>query len=445
MAPYELPRRYMIAYHIGRVLLWALFLFVMSKAAFPILFPSYDFSFNFENPARKSNSLENPRTNNGDPRGNGRLNADETLLIDASAYGDISQARVRLSGDDNVASLKEGFVSVRRSQKAFFYPEGTPATFPIGTLIRQENQYYAIDPDGTRKRFPSERSVRALGYDPESFLLVTKEELGINRENGFVVLVGDDPQDGAFIRSDDTYYEWRGGELIPFVSRESFLARFPDSWALPRDISFVESKPISDRWQGYPSGSLLAWGDGVFMMDGETPRPILGVDIFLSLGFSWDDVRPVNDEEISLSEKGKSVFFNASHPDGSVFFDTFAQKYFLIEDGEKREIRGEALRRMWLGNRHPIEVTSESYEKKATCVLQEEFSPFSTYILQCTVPLDALTGLPGDTYEFSIDTPAATDIRTMDVSFDTTVSEQTLLGTLSKLKQRIISRYIPAP
>lgn len=445
MSPLPLSKPWKITLVTLRSILWMVFVFGLSAFAFSILFPSQEFAFNFENSKAEKNSLRDPRSTNGASQENGLLENTETLIIDASAFGDFSNISVLLSGSDDASPLSTGTVSVRRSQKSFLYPDGNPAGFPKGTLLRFEDDFFHIAPNGTRKRFPSEEAVRSIGLDPNSFLSISSEELFANRDGGSVEFSEIEPPSGSFIRSNDTFYEWRNGKLIPFVSREAFLTRFPENWAIPKDISFIREQTISDDWKSYPSSSLLAWGDGVFLMDGETPRPILGIDIFLSLGFSWEDVRPVNDEEISLVQKGKFVDFSVPHPDGTVFFDTEERRYFLIEEKKKREIRGESIRRSWLGNRHPISISSRALETKSSCVLEEGFSPFSSYALECSLSMAAIASFPGDTYEFSIDLPANTDIGRIDISFESSIKEQTLLKTLSKFKNRILSRYIPSP
>jgi len=443
----KLPKPWNAYYLAGRLILWCVFVVGIFIFAVPILFPSSTFVFDFKNAKSASNTLMDPRTTGGNLRGNGRVSMGETFHVDASAPGDFSDAVIHLSENalNGTAGLEKGVFSVRRSQKAFFYPEGSPAAFPEGSLLRYGNEYYHIAPDRTRKRFPTEDSVQSLGFDPTSFFSISSEELLVNRDGGTLDLSNDNPPNGSFIHSDDTYYEWRDKKLIPFVSKESFLARFPESWALPEDASFVHEHEISETWLGYPSGSLLAWSDGVFLMDGNVPRPILGVDVFLSLGFSWDDVRPASDEEISFSQKGKAIGFGASQPDGTVFLDTKEQRYFLIEDGEKHEIRGENLIRLWLGNQRPLVVSSDSLTKESSCVLEKTSSFFSSS-LTCTVPLGDLAGLPGDTYEFSLLAPNETDIQHMDISLERSAKQKTFLETLSNIKKRVLSRYdTPTP
>lgn len=430
---------------LGRFVLISIFLIGGAFFSFSVLFPPQSFFFDFHNSKAQNNTLVRPRNLAGESRDNGRIAQQETLVVNASAFGEYSTLDIFLAGEDDAEPLTNGAVSVRRSQQAFLYPEGDPAPFPDGSLLREGERFYHVAPNGTLKQFPSEDAVRNIGYDPSTFLPVSPEDLRFQRNGGIVSVASNTLPEGAFVRSDGTYYLWNNGKLIPFVSPAAFLARFPDSWALPQDISFVNERALSDEWIGFPSGSALAWGNGAFLMDGKIPRAILGVDIFLSLGYSWKDVVSVSNEEISLEQKGKPVDFGTPHPNETVFLDTKENTYYLILEGKKREIRSEKIRTLWLGNRDPIPVSSDSLTSTASCQLLEDISPFSSYALSCSVPIESLDSLPGDTYEIAVSLPKETNIRRMDASFKTTVNHNNLFLRLSQLKNRALSRYFPTP
>lgn len=392
----------------------------------------------------------NPRTSAGLAENSGKISRNEAFFIDASAFGTFSHLSVKLHGKNSESIPESGTISVHRSQKAFFYPEGDPAPFPEGSLLKNDGTYFIITPSETKELFGTEQEVRMIGYNPEIFIPVSKEEISLypDQKKDASAINGYSPN-GTFFQIDENFYEFKEKKFFQFVSREAFLYRYPESWALKRDSSFLtmaqEEENISDTWIGYPSGSLLSWGEGVFLMDNNTARPILGIDIFLSLGYSWNDVRPANDEEISFSQKGKFIYFNAPHPDGSVLFDTKEKKYFLISKEKKREIQGESKLRLWLGDRNPISVSSESLTKRSSCSIQKKFSYFSGHFAICSVPLDILENFSGNSYEISFNAPTETNMDRMDVSFKTSVNQETFLKTLSKLAQRALSRFIPIP
>ncbi len=436
-----LPPRWKYPLFFARVLIFSAFLSGGILFLYVTLFPAQEFFFNFANSKAQSNTIESPRSITEEDLSNGHVPHNGTLLGNVAAFGDYSKIDIRIIGETASNPLVNGTVSVRRSQRAFLYPDGSPAPFPKGSLLRLGNAFYQIAPNGTAKRFPSESVVRSIGYDPSSFLPIESSDLAFQRDGGIVVGTRDDLPDGTFIKVDGTYYEWRNEKLIPFVSPGAFLFRFPDTWAIPEDASFVQNKTISDEWRGFPSGAVLAWGDGAYIMDGSSPRAVLGVDIFLSLGYSWDDLITVSDEELSLEQKGKSVNFNTPHPDGSVLADTKENRYFLIDGGKKREILSPTIRKLWLGNRHPISVSLDSLATSESCTLSERYSLSSSY-LDCSIPLDRLRSFPGDTYELSFHFPEEASLQRIDASFETKVTQNTLLARLSKLKNRVLSRYI---
>lgn len=433
-----------------RAMLWGAFLASMALFAFSILFPSQDLSYTFSDSKTGGNEIERPRTDAGDTRESGRLRKGETLVLDASVLGDFSHARVSISGKDTSdnQAMENIRITAKRSQQAFFYPKGPSATFPSGTLMKHHEEIFLVGSDGLRHRFDSEKDAALWGYDTSTFLSVSDEELLANSEGDALpspLHIGIDEAlpNGAFIRSDDTYYAWKNDMLYPFVSTGAFLEQFPEKWALIRENTFIKNHAISDEWIGYPSGSLLAWGDGVFIMDGSSPRPVLGADIFLSLGYSWDDVRTVSDEEISLEQKGKFVDISVPQPDGTVFMDTDEHRYFLVQGETLREIHGESMLHMWLGKRHPVLVSSKDSGRNASCTLTKA-SIFSTSTMACSIPLESFANIRGDTYELSFLTNKEIALDRMDIVFESSLKEQTLVTTLSKLKSRILSRYLPS-
>lgn len=445
---YHFKKPWNQVYFTLRVVLWGIFLVSMSTFALSILFPSQDLSYTFSNSKTGGNELVRPRTQDGTSREDGRISKEETLVVDASVLGDFSHAQVNISTQNPLDAKKLATLSIiaKRSQQAFFYPKGPLAAFPAGTLLRNGSKFFLVAPDSSKRQFASENSARLWGYDSASFLSVSDEELLANPEGSILSETNDHetPPDGAFVHSDDAFYLWKDSTLFPFVSIGAFSERFPRKWALERDEAFIHAHTVSDEWISYPSGSLLAWGDGVFIMDNTSPRPVLGADVFLSLGYSWNDVRSVSDEEISLEKKGKFVDIRVPHPNGTVFFDTRENRYFLVQNETLREIRGASMLHIWLGEKHPIVVSSDALELHASCTPHAS-SFFSANEIACLVPLENLASLHGDTYEFAIPFVENANIDHMNILFESSLREQTLLRTLSKFKSRILSRYISSP
>lgn len=175
----------------------------------------------------------NPRTDAHDPRGSGRIKPTETFLFDASPFGFFSTGTIAIRRENDAKSIEGGSITVRRSQKAFFLPEGLSAPFPPNSLVRSDGQFFLIADDGTRRAFANEESVRNLGYDTNAFLPAIESDLSSNPEG---TPIGQDAlPNGALIVSNGNFFELQNGSLIPFSSREAFLATFPENWALQRE------------------------------------------------------------------------------------------------------------------------------------------------------------------------------------------------------------------
>ncbi|QQS20635.1 MAG: hypothetical protein IPL87_03630 [Candidatus Moraniibacteriota bacterium] len=427
---------------VGRIILGIVFLSSLALFSWSVLFPPQPLFFDFRDAKLSVSTLKNPRTFPPPFSPGGQFRDQDILTLDASAFGEYTTLALQFTALKN-SPLGKGRVSVRRSQQAHFFPEGSGASFPPGTLLQENGSFYQIAPDGRRKKFPSKESAERLGFRPETFLPVRNEDLSLNQDGGLLEWEPSALPEGTFVHADNTYYEWRSGTLLPFVSENAFRARFRDEWAIKKDAAFVRLVPLSENWRSFPSGTLLSWGDGVFLMDQTSPRPILGVDIFLSLGYSWEDVVPANDEEISLEQKGRSVDFSAAHPDGTVFHETDTNRFFLILNKTKHELRGDAIRNFWLGTRKPIAVSSQSLTTSATCDLSVHSFLFFAPTLECRLPLEALAKFRGDTYELRTTFLGASAFERLDVSFEAAVKKETLLTRLSKLKNRVLARYLP--
>jgi hypothetical protein len=187
------------------------------------------------------------------------------------------------------------------------------------------------------------------------------------------------------------------------------------------------------------SGSLVSFADGVWLIDGTFARPVGDADIFHNLGYSWEDVQSGNEEELSLFERGKMVLIDNVHPDGTVFLDTDDNTYFLIENRRKHAIPDPAIARSYLDDTHPVLVSGRAIDRSEDCVLH--LSGWFSKRLSCHVPIDTFAPFSGNTYRFEIvfdDAVALVDGRTI---FTNTINFDNLKTSLSRFKQRILSRY----
>ena len=209
-----------------------------------------------------------------------------------------------------------------------------------------------------------------------------------------------------------------------------------------RAFFLPEGSPITEKaddGNGFHSGSLLSFADGVFLIDGNLVRPIGDATIFENLGYHWEDVVPASEEDMGVYEKGKMVILGNRHPDGTVFYDTDTRTYFLIRNEEKHAITDESIAQSYLHGTHPILASKQALDIEQSCPLRLNGWLAKQYV--CSTPIDILKNLPGDSYKITLRFDANASFQDMETTFAETVNIANMRTSLSQIKQRIFSHY----
>lgn len=374
-----IPKEWKRLYRMLRVFLY---LFVIAAGIFFILrllFPTLVFPFDFRNPNSSRNTFFDPHSPELAPRTNGKVPTGSALIGSATAVGTFSQATASITLEKQSAVPEELHFSLRRSYRSFLLPPGDPVT----------------------------------GFSEEAVYVVN-----------------------------DTYYALRGDTLHPFVSETAFLTRYPASYAKSESSDFLTRYRVSDTWLGFRVGTLVSFADGVFVIISETDmRPIGSADIFLALGYHFEDVVAGSEEDLGIYKRGRILLLGAPHPDGTLLLDQDSGEHFLVDQGKKRLITDTAYRNFLLEKQSPIVASQSASEKRVACRFEPRFS-FSGRTLACSVPLDTLPTGYGNDFEAMFSEPNEDiDINTLSLSFETTLNQKNLLTLLSQLKQRFFTRF----
>ncbi len=375
LPPNFIPKPLLSRYRFLRGALWAGLLFLAGSFLFHTLFPTIETAFDFRNPQSSKNTIRDPRSDTGYSRTNGKVEMNGTLLANTSAVGSFSALSVALR-PENKSDIPETLsFSIRRSYRSFFFPTGPALTTPATETL-------------------------------------------------FVI--------------DKTYYALRSGTLYPFISEAAFLSRFPMETALPETEMLLRKYPLSEEYIGYRVGSLVAFADGVFVItDEKEMRPIGSADIFLALGYHFEDVLPVNEEELGIYHRGKIFLIGDTHPDGTFLIDQDTHTYYVIDHMFKRPVTGAALD-FFLKRQTPILVSSVTSAETASCNLQPAFFGRT---FSCTVRSDRLVSGFGNDFEIALsDGSTDIDINSLSVAFETTVNDRNMRTLLSQIKQRVLNR-----
>ncbi|MEK9151306.1 MAG: hypothetical protein AAB547_01600 [Patescibacteria group bacterium] len=371
-----IPEAWRKRYQVLRVLLYIAVISTVIIFALRVLFPTLVFSFNFKTPGSSKNNILDPRSPENTPRTNGKIETGDTLIADAGIVGSFSQARAQVTLEKQSAIPESLEFSLRRSYRSFLLPTGADVTgFPQESLYKIEGTYYAL----------------------------------------------------------------RNDTLYPFVSDNAYLSRYPDDFAESVSGDFLARYPVSESWIGFRIGSVVSFAAGVFLIVSDTEmRPVGSADIFLALGYRFEDVRPASAEEIGIYGRGRIFLLGAQHPDGTLFLDRDTETYYLVDHGMKRPITDAKYRDFISKQQTPISVSSKSSEVRANCILVPSLFGQS---FSCTTPIDTLSPENGSDFEIRVEgADADIDINTLQVSFATDKSTENMLTLLSAIKQRLLSR-----
>ncbi len=364
-------------YRLLRIALYIVVIAAVSIFSLRVFFPTLVFSFNFKTPSSSKNNLLDPRSPENAPHTNGKVETGGTLIADAGIVGNFSQAQATVALENKSAVPETLRFSLRRSYRGFLLPTGTSVT----------------------------------GFPKESLHKVN-----------------------------DAYYALRDGMLYPFASANAYLSRYPEEFAVPETTDFLSRYPVSEDWIGFRIGSIVSFADGVFLIVSDTEmRPVGSADIFLALGYRFEDVRPASEEEIGIYKRGRIFLLGAQHPDGTLLLDRDTGAYFLVEQGTKRPLTDTRYLAFIIQQQSPILSSSTASEKSVSCTLEPSLFGRS---FSCTMPIDTLRTENGNDFEVRIGGGNADiDINTLQVSFMTEKSAKNMLTILSQVKQRLLARF----
>lgn len=371
-----IPKHLLPRYRIFRWLLWISLFLLAGSFIFHTLFPTIETRFDFKAPQSSKNTIREPRTPTDEPRINGKIETGGILIANTSVLGNFSSFSVATQLENKSDVPESLSFSVRRSYQSFLLPTGPALTAP-------------------------------------------------NTETLYVV--------------NDIYYALRDNKLYPFVSEAAYRSRFPQSFAVLETDTLLQRYPVAEEYIGYRVGSLIAFADGVFIVTDEKEiRPIGSADIFLALGYHFEDVLPANEEELGIYHRGKIFLIDDMHPSGTLLLDQDTKTYYIIDHSFKRPVSGPALD-FFLERQTPVLVSSRTSQETALCDLHPSIFGKT---LSCTAESDRLDSGFGNDFEITLSgNNVAIDINTLTLSFKTTVNDRNMFTLLSQVKQRLLSRF----
>lgn len=370
-------------YLFGRVFLYLTCTVFVFFSGLRIVFPTIPFSFYFQNSQAAKNTFLDPRrASDQSPVVNGNIPGQQTLIGNFESPETFSRMRVSFTLSEKSSEDASFKASVARSYRSFFLP---------------------IDPT----------PIASFEHPP------------------------------LYQDAEDLYYAEINGVLKRFVSTEAYLSRYPEAFALPLASSAAETLPLSDEWIGFRVGSLLAFADGVFLVTSEYEiRPFGSPDIFLSMGYRFDDVLPAHEEEIGIYERGRVLAYGAPQSDGTLFQDKDSGVYLIVNNQKLQPITSPEYRKFILEKMTPILASLSSRNVMLSC------TPVSAWYdrkkFTCEIQRSILSEEFGSSLQLSLKNTTSdvtVDLDAITVSLITDRTENNLSLFINQIYSRLLNRF----
>jgi len=424
-------------YTIARLFLWTLFIIGTGAGAYIFFFPTQPFSFSFQNPNSKSNSVLFVENSQKELPKNGKITKGDVLSFDTFSPQSFSQISARITLSKRSSVPAEIPIEVKKSYKAFSYPRSQKIVgFKDGTLIENKGLLFIVS-EGKLRNIPDQKIMAALGYNSNQFTRVEDNEISANPLSDEI----SDPKNypnGTTFQINNDFYELRNGKLQEYISEKAFRANRDKKYTIQKDNSFFEKYPISNERLGFPSGALLSFNNAVYIVSDDLVMPFDNEITFLSMGFSWDDVILASEEEIRLYKKSHLFSISDPHPSGTIFVTDETGAYFLVADGTLREIKGKNILDSYR-IKSPVLVSEKGLIEKSDCILTKTLWPPRTFT--CALDIKNLDALNGNDFQFKSAIPEDIDIDSIAVTFSTKIDWFNLRDTLSNIKHKIQLNY----
>jgi len=410
------------------------FAFALYVAYF-VFFPTQRFNFSFVILTSNKGNALNPRDESGDLIKDGKFSATQKNYFDASLVGSFSKIKLSFTPKGNSPSLENSHIDLRKSYRAFLYPEGQPIGFKDGTLLENKNDFYLVS-DGKLRKFASPALITALGFPVDAFITTSDADLKHNLLGDEISDTKNYPANSIFKINESYYLLDANNALEKFMSKGAFQSQYTENLAIPKPNDFIKAYALAENPIGFADGSLVSYGSSAYIVSKGKIYPIGDPDIFINQGYNWSDIITISGDEFSLYAKEKLFTLTSIHPDGTVFFTPDSKKWYQIENGQKHELPSEKIAQSWL-KKNPITVLGKSLDVIGSCDLKKEL--FGNYA--CLIPLDDTQDSAGKYYEFTFSAKDNLKIDNLNLLYEKNMTLQNLKLAVRGMILKIKARY----
>jgi len=189
------------------------------------------------------------------------------------------------------------------------YITGDPIKFSQYSLVRSPSGTVYLIVDDKRRGIVSQAAFRQIGFNPEEVINATWDDINFYKEGEPITASSTYPT-GALLQDKTTggVYWVQEGKKAALIDAIFLKTKFKNRKIYPTDSVILEGytrvNPIK-----FDDGELLKseTSNGVYVIDGGRKRAITSAEIFLELGYKWENIITVPDKILALYINAKPI------------------------------------------------------------------------------------------------------------------------------------------
>lgn len=169
--------------------------------------------------------------------------------------------------------------------------------------------------------------------------------------------------DGTIVTTDNrVFWTIQDGSRRKFSSISALASRANIDDAIPISETDLETYDVGNPIR-FPNYSLLkAPNGGIYLLVGESKRPIVSMPVFRTLGFTLDEVIDASLADLGTYSEGLPITLESAYPQGGLLQDKTTGGVYWVQDGVKSPIWSKEIMNVNFGSRPITPVSSQELD-----------------------------------------------------------------------------------
>ncbi|MDP2631330.1 MAG: hypothetical protein Q8P30_01005 [Candidatus Uhrbacteria bacterium] len=189
------------------------------------------------------------------------------------------------------------------------YPDGNPIAFPNYSLLQDDDGNIYLLVDDSLRHIDSMETFRYIGFAEDEIVKIENDDLAYFEKGLPLTMLSADPGEQLLqLSSNGAMFYIKDGYRHAITDKAILTARFPNAYLQSVQAVVVEQY-AEGRALTLPDGYLIKSTDSpaVYVISEGERRSIGSEEIFLSYGWSWDDIVELSPSALNLHPLGLAI------------------------------------------------------------------------------------------------------------------------------------------